>query len=63
MTDQTTPPPKPTPNNSYPDTFIDGVLVGLLIGAALVLWFSPQTGRELFESAKKYLPAMSIKKE
>ena len=63
MNEQTTPSPTPRQNDSYPDTFIQGVVVGLLLGAALVLWFSPQSGRELFESVKKYLPAMSIKKD
>ena len=40
----------------YPDTFLQGVILGLLIGCVLVLWFSPQNGKELLDSLKKRLP-------
>jgi gas vesicle protein len=35
---------------------LQGVLLGLLLGCALVLWFSPQSGKELFATVKKRLP-------
>lgn len=50
-------PPQP-PKETYPFTFVQGVVIGLALGAGMTLWYAPRTARQTLSQVKQQLAGL-----